>query len=98
MCKYKCVHVEVRGHCWESDFLSTMGKKVRSEAVKPTCNKQVYPLVILMTPVVYLLSVAQHKCNDGDKWTSHTCLLRVSAHTVASITVRKCHRDYKLCF
>lgn len=24
-------------------------------------NKQVYPLVILMTPVVYLLSVAQHK-------------------------------------
>lgn len=86
------MHVEVRGHCWESDFLSTMGKKVRSEAVKLR-NEQVHPLVILMTPVVYLLSVAQHKCNDGDKWTSPKCLLRVSAHTVASITVRKCHRD-----
>lgn len=35
-----------------------MGKKVRTEVVK--INLFVYPLAILMTPVVYLLSVAQH--------------------------------------
>lgn len=69
------MHVEVRGHCWESDFLFPQWEKRLELRLSSLRNKQVYPLAILMTPCCLPAISTTAQGDDGDKWTGHKYLL-----------------------